>query len=159
MTSAADGGTNGTVPWRIATERFVPFGSVSPSQLAPGSRSAPDGDRERHHADLGGRLGWLDRGAARTLASAVTTSIPVTLRSLIQPASAARSLGLLTGGNGRDPGQGQEQYYEFRVPSGIHDITANVSFANDPTDPVGAYLSAPTATRSGTGRTRSMARA
>ncbi|MGH2896302.1 MAG: S8 family serine peptidase, partial [Solirubrobacteraceae bacterium] len=35
---ASSGGTNGTVPWRVATEQHVPFGSVHPSslELSPG---------------------------------------------------------------------------------------------------------------------------
>jgi hypothetical protein len=34
------------------------------------------------------------------------------------------------------PGEGQEQYYEFNVPAGVHDITANVSLTNDAAEPV-----------------------
>ena len=47
---------------------------------------------------------------------------------------------MLTGGNGRPPGQGQIDYYEFKVERRRSDITANVSLTNDANNPVGAYL-------------------
>jgi Subtilase family len=154
----AAGGTNGAVPWRVATQRFVPFGSVFPPDviLAPGQSrtvtvrattpSSP-GDSagsivltsfsgfgafaRMHHMD-----GFSDLFSS--------TSIAVTLRSLVQVTHGNGAFsGVLTGGNGRSPGEGQQDYYEFTVPSGIRDITANVSLTNDPTDPVGAYLIAP----------------
>jgi len=141
---ASVGGTNGTVPWRMATQQFVPFASVWPSKLllAPGQSrtvtvtattpSSP-GDAQgsitlRSDFGLGG-----------------STSIPVTLRSLVQPGNGLSSSfsGVLTGGNGRGNGEGQQQYYEFNVPTGVRDISADVSIANDPTDPIGAYLISP----------------
>jgi Subtilase family/Peptidase inhibitor I9 len=141
---SANEGTTGTVPWRVATQRFVPFASVFPSRLllAPGqgrtvivsaiTPSSP-GDASgsivlRSNFGFGG-----------------ATSIPVTLRSVVQVGShnPGSFSGVLTGGNGRGNGEGQQQYYEFNVPPGVRDISADVSIANDPTDPVGAYLISP----------------
>jgi len=157
---AADGGTNGTVPWQVSTQQFTSFGSVSPDNfyLAPGQSttvrvdartpsaagdadgsiavdSFPTSGSYHHFARMHPSFGWF---------SGQHTSIAVTLRSKISIRHNSGSFnGVLTGGNGRPPGQGQEDYYEFDVPHGVSDITANVSLTNDTNDPVGAYLVSP----------------
>ena len=137
---ASAGGTNGVVPWEVSTQQHVPFGSVSPSSvtLAPGqsrtvSVSATDPSAP---GDTSGAV-------VLTPAGGTATSIPVTLRSLVAPSHGGTFSGNLTGGNGRPNGEGQEQFYEFDVPSGVTDIRADVSFPNDPSDPAGEYLVSP----------------
>ena len=137
---ASLGGTNGTIVWQVETERFVPFGSVEPhflklgpgqSQMVTVSATTPSSP-----GDLAGSIVLTSNFEG-------ATSLPVTLRSLVDVRHGGRFSGVLTGGNGRDPGQGQEQFYEFNVPAGVRDITTNVSLANDAADPVGAFLVSP----------------
>jgi hypothetical protein len=138
--TAANGGTNGTVRWRVATEQHVPFGSVWPNRLvlAPGQTQSVAVGAVTPYAPGDG-----SGSIALSSSAGDQTSIPVTLRSLVDVGNGGYFSGQLTGGNGRDLGQGQEQYYEFRVWPGVRDIAADLSCANDATDPVGAYLISP----------------
>ncbi len=139
---AADEGTNGVVPWQVATEKAVPFGSVSCSslRLAPGqSRTVTVSATTPSSA--GDSDGSFVIGSNEDAGQ--TSSVAVTLRSLVEPSKGGAFSGTLTGGNGRDPGEGQTQYYEFNVPAGTHGITANLKFANDAADPAAEYLISP----------------
>jgi hypothetical protein len=142
---AADGGTNGTIPWRAATQRYLAFGQVSPSafSLRPGqSRTVKVSARTpASPGDQAGSVVITSAVGANSVTS--VTSIPVTVRSMVDVAGGGTFSGTLTGGNGRSPGEGQADYYEFTVPSGTTDITASLTLTNDAADPVGAYLISP----------------
>lgn len=130
-------GTNGTVPWQVETEQYQNFGKAAPSRftLAPGASQAVN-IAVRTPSSPGDTAGSILFNSS----SGDTTTLPVTLRSMINVGGNGSFHGVLTGGNGRPPGEGQTDYYEFTVHHGVRDITANVNLTNDAGDPVGAYL-------------------
>jgi hypothetical protein len=138
----SSGGTNGKVPFRVATQQLVSFGSVSPSTvlLAPGQTRTVTVSATTP-ASPGDSSGSIVLSSNLGLGG--ETSIAVVLRSLVNVASGGHFSGVLTGGNGRPPGEGQTDYYQFQVGPGHKSITANVSLTSDASDPVGAYLIGP----------------
>jgi hypothetical protein len=154
---AAIGGTNGVIPWRVSTQKFVPFASVSPGvlTLAPGQSQNLHVSATTPWApgDSSGSIVLTSTGGGiDPFLGKESNSIPVTLRSMLDLAHGGGFQGTLTGGNGRPPGEGQTNYYEFSVPPGRKSITANVSLTNDPTDAVGTYLVGPDGTALGFGQ-------
>jgi hypothetical protein len=142
---AVDGGTNGVIPWQVSTQRFVPFGSVSPASftLDPGKTQTIEvsATTPSTPGDAAGSIVLRSSGGGiDPYVGSESASIPVTLRSLVDVAHGGTFKGVLTGGNGRDPGEGQIAYYEFKVPAGQTSITANVNLTNDIGDSIGLYL-------------------
>jgi hypothetical protein len=75
--------------------------------------------------------------------------VPVTLRGLVPTGLGVigKFSGVLTGGNGRSPGEGQVAAYSFTVPSSLpvllRNVDVDVALANDPANQVSGYLVAP----------------
>ena len=129
----------------------MPFGGVSPSWLvlAPGRPAVV-----RVTARVPGGGGRLERVRGVRVQPAAgpaggPVSVPVTLRGLVPTGLGLNGTfsGVLTGGNGRSPGEGQVAAYSFTVPSDLpvllRNIDVDVMLANDPANQVSGYLVAP----------------
>ncbi len=152
--TGADGGFTGAVSWQAVTERFASFGTVSPSTttIAPGASTTVT-----YTATAPAAAG--DYAAALDMSSSLggPTSIPVVLRSLVNPAAGGAFSGVLTGGNGRPGNVGQDKYFSFTVPPGTGAVSAALALASDPIGgtggvSVGAYLVSPDGNVVGSGQ-------
>jgi hypothetical protein len=154
---AIDGGTTGRIRWQADTQRFAPFASVVPDRLtlAPGqsSRVTVSARTPAQPGDAAGSIVLSSSGGGTdSYLGRENTSIPVILRSLVNVSAGGAFGGVLTGGNGRPPGEGQEDFYQFKVGPRVRSILANVSLSSDPTDQVGAYLIGPDGSTEGYGQ-------
>jgi Subtilase family len=152
--TAKAGGTAGTVRFGASASSAVPFGSVSPSKfsLAPGA-SRVVRVSARVPAGAGDSSGSVvfATGAAGSAspANGGPVSVPVTLRGQVPAGLGVTGTfsGVLSGGNGRSPGEGQVAAYSFTVPSSLparpRDVDVDVALANDPANQVSGYLVAP----------------
>jgi Subtilase family len=144
--TAAAGGTAGTVQFGASVSQGTGFGVVSPSKL-----SLAAGASGVVHVSAQGSAGAGDTSGSVVFTSAASgsVSVPVTLRGQVPvgPGVSGKFSGVLTGGNGRSPGEGQVAAYSFVVPSHVpvplRDIDVDVTLANDPANQVSAYLVAP----------------
>ena len=138
---AGDGGYNGRVTWQAETQNYASFGhySVPSLSLAPGqaksftfSVTAPSAP-----GDLAASI-LLDPSAGGV------TSIPLVVRTLVNPATGGAFSGVLTGGNGRSA-LAASDYYQFIVPPGTSNLRAELALRDNPGtgDSVGAYLVSP----------------
>jgi hypothetical protein len=146
--TAAAGGAAGVVRFGASVARTSPFGSVSPAALTlkPGA-SAVVRVSSVLPAGAGDSTGAVEFSAGP--AGGGPVSVPVTLRGLVDAGFGASGTfsGVLTGGNGRSPGEGQVEAYSFALPRGmpvmLRDLEVNVVLGNDPENQVSAYLVAP----------------
>ena len=136
--SGADGGTAGKIPFEASTQRDASFGAVSPASL---SLAAGATGRFTFTASTPPRPGDAS-GSVVLNAGHGATSIPVTLRSLVNVARGGAFSGTLTGGNGRPdfPANGQVQYYEFNVPAGQASLSASVKIVNDRNNQINGFF-------------------
>jgi len=146
----ADNGANGVVPWSVATQNYVSWGAASPSSV----RLKPGQSKQIHfHVRTPAAAGDTSGTVVFDSSSGDTTTLPVTLRSMIDVRHGGAFSGVLTGGNGRGGAHtGQQDYYEFQVKHNEANITANVDLTNDVKDNVGAYLVDPNGNVAGYGQ-------
>ncbi len=146
--AAKAGGTAGTVHFGASVSQAQSFGTVSPSKLvlAPGASGVV-------HVSARVPAGAGDSGGSVVFAAGAAAggpvSVPVTVRGQVQTGLGVtgKFSGVLTGGNGRAPGEGQVAAYSFTVPSNLpvllRDLDVDVVLANDPANEVSGYLVAP----------------
>ncbi|MGA2929483.1 MAG: S8 family serine peptidase, partial [Solirubrobacteraceae bacterium] len=140
---AASGGTNGPVLFGAQVATYASFGGVSPTTLtlSPG-QSAPVTLHVSTPATPGDASGAIVLDSNTAPSFGQQSTIPVTLRSLI-PNGSQSFTQTLTGGNGRDVNTGEAFYYQLAVSSGVPELNASLSLANNPNNPFTAWLVSP----------------
>jgi hypothetical protein len=135
-------GFNGTIVTQVTTSDYQSFGSVSPSSV---TLAAGESKTVKVSTKLPKAPGDVSASVQLSTPLGVTTSVPLTARTLIPTSSNSNSYsGVLTGGNGRagNLGNAQTNAYYLDVPSGKKDLGISMSLA-DPAVTVFATLTAP----------------
>jgi hypothetical protein len=143
--TSAETGTSGIIQWQADTFTYGSGGHIDPGTLniAPGqTRSA--WFTPQHTNDPGD----LADSIVVNSSDGTNTTVPVTVRTLVDTHhgwTGGTFNGVLTGGNGRGPGEGaqipsQTNTYAFDVRPGQRDLDASVVMPNGFDDGVEAFL-------------------
>jgi hypothetical protein len=132
-------GFNGNFAYSAVQTDMTKHGSVTPSKivLAPGQTGT-----FTVHTNLPKTPGDLSASVQFVSSGGAVTSVPMTLRAMIQPYHNVFS-GTITGGNGRAAGGvAQSNIYTVDVPSGKKNLSIGVRFS-DPNEVILGFLTAP----------------
>lgn len=131
FTLATSAGTTGTINWRATTWNWTRGDSISPSSVTLAAGSSATATLSVVTPTNAG-----DSGESVVVTSPTgTNTIPVTIRTLVPTGASGGSFtGILSGGNGRgSPGgqPGQENTYEFAVPTGAPSLNVDIHMTSD----------------------------
>jgi subtilisin family serine protease len=131
-------GFDGKVQYETTTSDFTTHDTVSPSSFT----LKPGASKTVKVTSAMGRPGDLSESLQLAGSNGVTTSIPVTVRTVLPPYNDTFK-GTITGGNGRaNGGPAQTNTYYLDVPKNKNDLSIGVTFT-DPNQVVLGYLTAP----------------
>jgi hypothetical protein len=137
-------GSSGTIQYAATTSEFQPAAKISPSTLALGAAGSPTASKTATITLTSGTVAGDTAESIVVATPKLTTSVPVTIRTLVNVTAAGGSFtGNITGGNGRGGAPGQMTVYAFDVPKGEHNLYTSIALTTDPTDAIVAYLEAP----------------
>jgi hypothetical protein len=133
-----DGTFNGPVHWEFASQRYS--GGV---QVTPAAVSLAPGQTGSFHLNV-----TLPRSAGDSNQDLVFDSssgkhnvVPISLRSLVSIGSSGGSFaGTIIGGNGRDFSPGQENTFDFDVPSGKPELGVTLTFPDNAGTNINGFL-------------------
>lgn len=137
----ARGPYQGAVRLRARSLAYTPVGAISPRvlRLKPGQQGV-----FHVRATAPASPGDLSAAIRLTTATHLVSSVPLTLRSLVEPGRGVGEIhGVLTGGNGRAYAPGQTSYYLLDVPAGAPGLAVGLRFAGDPHVTLNALLVSP----------------
>ena len=133
-----DGTFNGPVHWEFASQRYSGGVQVTPSavSLAPGQTGG-----FHLNVTLPRSAGDSNQDLVFDSSSGKHNVVPISLRSLVSIGSSGGSFaGTIIGGNGRGFSPGQENTFDFDVPSGKPELGVTLTFPDNAGTNINGFL-------------------
>ncbi|HEV8064568.1 MAG TPA: hypothetical protein VGP46_07040, partial [Acidimicrobiales bacterium] len=115
-TIAGETGSSGTIQWAATTSEFQPAAKITPSTLTLGAMGSATASKTASITLTSGKVAGDTAESIVVATPKHTTTVPVTIRTMINISAAGGSFtGTLTGGNGRPGAPAQMFTYAFDV--------------------------------------------